>query len=102
MSQELIRIVDALARDRNIDRETVLEDLEVTLAGGRFSDFYPPALPDLFRGAQIVQLGRLEGEGTLTVRISGQVQGQTHVFEREVKNRGTGPEFLPRLWATPD
>ena len=31
MNQELFRIVDGLARDKNIDRETVLEDLEAAI-----------------------------------------------------------------------
>jgi N utilization substance protein A len=31
MNQELLRIVDWLARDKNIDRETVLEDLEAAM-----------------------------------------------------------------------
>lgn len=78
----------------------VLEDLELELVGGKRSDYYPPELPDLFRGSQIVQLGRLEGENRLTVRLSGQVQGRSELFEREVELGDTGPEFLPRLWAT--
>ena len=78
----------------------VLEDLEVVFVGGRRSDFYPPALPDMFRGAQVVQLGRLEGDGEMTVVLSGEVQGQPTVFEGEVNVGNQGPEFLPRLWAT--
>ena len=78
----------------------VLEDLELEFAGGKRSDFYPPELPDLFRGSQIVQLGRLEGEERLTVQLAGQVQGRSELFEREVEIGDTGPEFLPRLWAT--
>ena len=31
MNQELLRIVDGLARDKNIDREIVLEDLEAAM-----------------------------------------------------------------------
>ena len=31
MSQELLRIVDGLARDKNINREVVLEDLEAAM-----------------------------------------------------------------------
>ena len=31
MNQELLRIVDGLARDKNIDRETVLDDLEAAM-----------------------------------------------------------------------
>ena len=31
MNQELLRIVDGLARDKNIDKETVFEDLEAAM-----------------------------------------------------------------------
>jgi Ca-activated chloride channel homolog len=78
----------------------VLEDLELEFVGGKRSDYYPPELPDLFRGSQIMQLGRLEGEDQLTVRLTGQVQGREELFEREVELGDSGPEFLPRLWAT--
>ena len=78
----------------------VLENLEVEFVGGRPDDYYPLELPDLFRGGQIVQLGRMEGEGRMTVRLSGQVRDRSVVFEREVDISGQGPEFLPRLWAT--
>ncbi len=31
MNQELLRIVESLARDKNIDKETVFEDLEIAM-----------------------------------------------------------------------
>ena len=78
----------------------VLTDLELEIDGGRARDYYPQELPDLFRGAQIVQLGRLEAAGSVSVRLSGDVLGERQIFEREVDLSGGGPEFLPRLWAT--
>lgn len=78
----------------------VLEDLEVEFFDARVSDAYPPALPNLFRGAQIVQLGRLEAAGSLTVALSGQVQQRRATFQRQIDTATNGPEFLPRLWAT--
>jgi len=78
----------------------VLEDLEVEFFDARASDYYPPTLPNLFRGAQIVQLGRLEADGILIVALSGQVQQRRATFQRQVDTATTGPEFLPRLWAT--
>ena len=78
----------------------VLTDLQVEVEGGRLRDYYPQELPNLFRGSQIVQLGRLEADGELVLRLSGQIQGQTRIFEREVRIDDSGPEFLPRLWAT--
>ncbi|MFC1525433.1 VIT domain-containing protein [Candidatus Latescibacterota bacterium] len=78
----------------------VLTDLAIDIDGGRARDFYPPHLPNLFRGSQILQLGRLEADGDIVVRLSGQILGETRVFERDVASGEAGPEFLPRLWAT--
>lgn len=78
----------------------VLEDLQLAVSGARVSESYPPALPDLFRGSQVIQLGRLSSVGPLHLRLTGTVQGHAVSFEREVDAVGDGPEFLPRLWAT--
>lgn len=82
----------------------VLTDLELEISGGRARDYYPQELPDLFRGSQIVQLGRLEAEGSVSVLLSGDILGERQVFERDIDltraGPGAGPEFLPRLWAT--
>lgn len=78
----------------------VLEDLQVEFVGGRSSEFYPPVLPDLFRGTQVVQLGRLEAAGPVTVKLSGRMRGQPVSLAREIAIADQGPEFLPRLWAT--
>lgn len=81
----------------------VLTKLKLEVEGGRLRDFYPRELPNLFRGAQIVQLGRLEVSGdAVVVELSGDILGDTQVFTREISigDGGGGPEFLPRLWAT--
>ena len=78
----------------------VLTDLELEINGVRVRDRYPQLLPDLFRGSQIIQLGRLDSEGQVSVLLSGHIQGERQLVEREVDLSGGGPEFLPRLWAT--
>ena len=78
----------------------VLAALEVEFTGGRQRDFYPPELPDLFRGSQVVQLGRLEASGELSVELSGQLLGERQTFARTIDVGQPGPEFIPRLWAT--
>ena len=78
----------------------VLTDLAIEITGGRVRDFYPRQLPDLFRGSQIIQLGRLEAAGAVGLRLSGKILDETRVFKREVSIGEGGPEFLPRLWAT--
>jgi Ca-activated chloride channel homolog len=78
----------------------VMEELRLAFDGGRPSDYYPPELPDLFRGSQVVQLGRLSADGTVAVTLTGQVQGAQEAFQRQVEVGSGGAEFLPRLWAT--
>ncbi len=78
----------------------VLADLELEFTGARPSDYYPQALPDLFRGGQVVQLGRLDNRGEVGVALSGQILGERLEFVRTVDTSLPGSEFLPRLWAT--
>ncbi len=78
----------------------VLEDLELALAGVRHNDFYPQRLPDLFRGGQVTQLGRLENGGVVDVELTGQVLDETVSYSRSVDLDGPGLDLLPRLWAT--
>ncbi len=78
----------------------VLENLQVSFVDARGSEAFPPQLPDLFRGGQVVQLGRLAGTGEVGVQLNGTVAGQPVEFRRQVKVDRAGPEFLPRLWAT--
>ena len=78
----------------------VLADLELEFTGARRRDYYPQTLPDLFRGGQVVQVGRLDDQGEVSVALSGQILGEHQVFTRTVDTRQSGPDFLPRLWAT--
>ena len=80
----------------------VLSDLKLDFEGIRVEDVYPPELPDLFRGSQIVQLGRFEGAGEATIVLSGEVNdaSQEFVYEAAFPSESTEHEFLPRLWAT--
>ena len=65
-------------------------------------DLYPAALPDLFKGSQIVQFGRYSASGEEMVTLSGTANGEPMSFSRQVWFPAEAPEndFLPRLWAT--
>ena len=44
----------------------MLANLKLTATGDvRFSEVYPPQLPDLFHGGQLVVLGRYTGKGAV-------------------------------------
>jgi len=74
---------------------------------GRIStyDVYPSPLPDFFAGSQIVVTGRYQKSGTTTIKLTGEINGQTQTFsyadqvfpDSAVYETNTS---LPRLWAT--
>jgi Ca-activated chloride channel homolog len=63
---------------------------------------YPKILPDLFKGDQLVLVGRYreQGKGRLTLR--GSVEGKTldHDFTLKFPRESARHGFIPRLWAT--
>jgi Ca-activated chloride channel family protein len=84
-------------------REPVLVNPTLTFTGDiRATKIYPPALPDLFRGDQLVLVGRHTGKGDSAVIIEGTVNGAVKKFTYEVNfpDESSDHEFIPRLWAT--
>ncbi|MFQ5912234.1 MAG: VIT domain-containing protein [Nitrospinota bacterium] len=82
--------------------EPVLANLSLDWGKLETKDVYPKTLPDLFKGSQIVLLGRYKAGAVEKVRLSGDVYGDRKTFEFEVRfpEKSTGSDFLPRLWAT--
>jgi Ca-activated chloride channel family protein len=68
----------------------------------RVSKLYPTPLPDLFKGDQLVVVGRFQGSGKGAVTLSGTVQGESRkfTFPANLRGKATGNDFIPRLWAT--
>jgi len=80
----------------------VLTDLELTVDGDvRISKLHPSPLPDLFKGEQLVVLGRYTGRGRATLTLTGMVGGERRRFTiaRTFTEADDSREFLPRLWA---
>lgn len=118
------RLLDRLAEETRAASQYVLpsEDIEVkvsnfyakismpVLANPRLevsgpvkiSKTYPTALPDLFKGEQLVLFGRYTGSGAATVKLSGSVNGRprTFTYAAEFPARDAAHGFIPRLWAT--
>ncbi|MBX7222203.1 MAG: VWA domain-containing protein [Blastocatellia bacterium] len=120
------RLLDALAQNNRgvSDYIEPNEDLEVRVSNffGRVNypvlsdtklDFgsvttdyvYPRSLPDLFRGGQLVVVGRYRNDSDrkVTVKLTGNVQGREQVFgfeEQAFPRVQSENEFLPKLWAT--
>ncbi len=79
----------------------VLSDLEISFKGIKTKEIYPRILPDLFKGSQLILVGKYEGNGPVTVTLSGKVGKREKKFS--LKNQKLTKEktynFLPRLWA---
>ena len=80
----------------------VLGDLRLDVDGVKLSDLNPGKLPDLFRGSQVILLGRYSGQGTAQVVLKGEAGDQEEVFEysADFPRRNRDNAFIPRLWAT--
>ncbi len=84
-------------------KEPVLANPILKFTGDvRVTKLYPSPLPDLFRGDQLVLVGRYSGRGDSAVVLEGTVNGAQRKFTYEVSfpREGEDHEFIPRLWAT--
>jgi Ca-activated chloride channel family protein len=65
-------------------------------------EVYPPQLPDLFHGTQLVVLGRYRGHGPATVKLTGTVGMEAKEYTYSVKfaeKTNADREFVEQLWA---
>ena len=69
---------------------------------GRVRDVIPGALPDLFRGDQLVVLGQYVDEAPITFEVRGNFLGteRTFRFDFRLDRATTRNAFVPRLWAS--
>jgi Ca-activated chloride channel family protein len=81
----------------------VLANLKLVCSGGaRLEEIYPPQLPDLFHGGQLVVLGRYTGQGPAAVTLSGTVGMETREFVHELAfpdKTSDDKGFVEHLWA---
>jgi Ca-activated chloride channel homolog len=81
----------------------VLANLKLTVGSGvSLNEVYPPNLPDLFHGTQLVVLGRFTGDGHAAIKLTGNVGKETREFVYEItfpKKTGDEKEFVEDLWA---
>lgn len=84
-------------------KEPVLANPTLRFTGDvRVTKLYPAPLPDVFRGDQLVLVGRYSGRGDSAIVLEGTVNGVRKKFTYEVSfpRRDDDLEFIPRLWAT--
>jgi Ca-activated chloride channel family protein len=79
----------------------VLSDLALDLGPFTTFDVYPKKLPDLFKGSQLVVMGRYRNPTDGAVVLTGSVNGQKKVYEfrANATKDSKAQDFIPRLWA---
>jgi Ca-activated chloride channel family protein len=80
----------------------LLSALALSFKGIETSAVYPPVLPDLFKGSQLVLAGKYRGQGPVTLILTGKVGREERRFVLEGRTLAAGGaySFIPRLWAT--
>ncbi|MFN3409651.1 MAG: VIT domain-containing protein [Limisphaerales bacterium] len=84
-------------------KEPVLANPTLKFTGDvRVTKLYPSPLPDLFKGEQLVLVGRYSGQGASAAVIEGTVNNEARKFATDVKfpAESADNDFIPRLWAT--
>src|SRR5262245_44622755 len=81
----------------------VLANLKLSVGNGiQLNEVYPPQLPDLFHGTQLVVIGRYTGNGHAAIKLTGNVGRETREFVYELKFPEKTTEeksFVEDLWA---
>ncbi len=82
----------------------VLSNVTLTtgnVKGVRIEDMYPKQLPDIFKGTQLVILGRYTGHGPAAIRLKGRTdEGQKEfIYESTFAERDMTAEDVPFMWA---
>jgi Ca-activated chloride channel homolog len=82
--------------------EPVLTDIDLDYGKINIFDVYPQELPDLFKGTQMVILGRYKNSGNTAIKLTGYVneKKKEFVFEDKFQKREKKNEFIPRIWAS--
>jgi Ca-activated chloride channel family protein len=81
----------------------VLANLRLTTSDNiQLQEVYPPNLPDLFHGGQLVVLGRYSGNGPAAIKLNGVMgkEGREFVYETTFAPKtGEDKEFVEQIWA---
>jgi Ca-activated chloride channel family protein len=81
----------------------VFTDLHLTLPGGQPYDVYPQDLGHLYRGEQLLVVGRYRGDGPGHVVLEGRFGGETATrqmsYDVSFATAESRNDFLPRVWA---
>ena len=80
----------------------VMTNVKLTTTNIKFNEVYPPKLPDLFHGGQLVVIGRYSGQGPAAIKLNGIVGSEQRELVYELTfpvKTEEGREFVEHLWA---
>jgi Ca-activated chloride channel family protein len=79
----------------------LLSDLRIDFKGIEVRELYPKTLPDLFKGSQLVMIGKYNGSGPVTVILTGKVgkADKKFILEGQKLVKDEAYNYLARLWA---
>ncbi|CAN5284195.1 hypothetical protein BH11PLA2_BH11PLA2_10200 [soil metagenome] len=80
----------------------VMTNVKLSSSNVKLHEIYPPQMPDLFHGGQLVIIGRYAGQGHTAIKLTGRLGGETKELVYEVNFPGKthdGKEFVEDLWA---
>jgi Ca-activated chloride channel family protein len=79
----------------------ILTDIQLSFGKVETYDIYPKELPDIFKGSQLLVLGKYKSQGSSMVILSGSSEDAQKKFTYEVNfSPDERNNFVPRLWAT--
>ena len=78
--------------------------VDIQLDGGSVARVYPRQMPDLFRGDQLVLVGRYRKGGAAKITLAGEAGGKKEAFTYnanfDARSADETNAFVARLWAT--
>ena len=79
----------------------VLSDLSFKFGAVTTAMMYPDPLPDLYKGSQLVLVGRYRGGGSVHAALEGTLNGKraSLPFDATFPEKATADAFVARLWA---
>jgi Ca-activated chloride channel family protein len=80
----------------------VLSDLSLDFGAIHEYDVLPKRLPDLFKGSQVLVLGRYRDKGHTALTLNGKVgkDSKKFVYDAHFPDKSKKNDFIARLWAT--
>jgi Ca-activated chloride channel homolog len=80
----------------------VMTNVKLSTTNVKLHEIYPPKLPDLFQGTQLIVMGRYTGNGPAAITLTGLVGSEERELVYELKfpkKTDDSRDFVEQLWA---